>query len=394
MHILESYALQNDLKIDKPLIYEKYFPLTVDKFITLDTSSLGTKALSYDHWQLVVDLIYPKLKELGITIIQLGDKGDRLLPNCYSTMGQCNFNQKSYIISRSLAHMSTNNESCHIASHYNKKSVVVFSNNCYPDQFKPYWTDEDKLFVIKPTNTKVRPSYNPAEEPKSINTVPPEEIASKILTLVGVHTFSPELKTVKIGKAFYNSRIDSDLTHLLDATKLKVSSLIVRMDFNFNEANLVQQLEACPCSVITSKPLSDEVINKYHKKIVELVYYIEDDHSPEFIKKIKEKSINYLLRSRKEGLELNDLKLDYFDYGLIQPIKPKSKNDFEELKDKNKLFYKSNYFIVHGNKFYPSTAAFLQKVQGAEQMNHDAQPIIDVPIFWEEEEHFQFFTKN
>jgi len=125
-----------------------------------------------------------------------------------------------------------------------------------------------------------------------------------------------------------------------------------------------------------------------------LVYYIEDDHSPEFIKKIKGKSINYLLRSRKEGPELNDLKLDYFDYGLIQPIKPKSKNDFEELKDKNKLFYKSNYFIVHGNKFYPSTAAFLQKEQGSEQMSHDPQPIIDVPIFWEEEEHFQFFTKN
>ena len=71
MHILESYALQNDLKIDKPLIYEKYFPLTVDKFITLDTSSLGTKALSYDHWQLVVDLIHPKLKDLGITKIRL-----------------------------------------------------------------------------------------------------------------------------------------------------------------------------------------------------------------------------------------------------------------------------------------------------------------------------------
>ena len=121
MHILESYALQNDLKIDKPLIYEKYFPLTIDKFITLDTSSLGTKALNYDHWQLVVDLIYPKLKELDIYIVQLGEKTDQLLQNCYSTMGQCNFNQKAYVISKSLAHISTNNESCHIASHYNKK---------------------------------------------------------------------------------------------------------------------------------------------------------------------------------------------------------------------------------------------------------------------------------
>tara|TARA_Y100000356_G_scaffold56615_1_gene45789 strand:- start:281 stop:1465 length:1185 start_codon:yes stop_codon:yes gene_type:complete len=394
MHILESYALQNDLKIDKPLIYEKYFPLTIDKFITLDTSSLGTKALNYDHWQLVVDLIYPKLKELDIYIVQLGEKTDQLLQNCYSTMGQCNFNQKAYVISKGLAHVSTNNESCHIASHYNKKSVVVFSNNCYTGQFKPYWTDEDKVCIVEPPKGSVRPSYNPNEEPKSINTIAPEEIASKILALVGVHTFSPELKTVKIGKSFYNSRIDSDLTHLLDANKLKVASLIVRMDFNFNEANLVKQLEACPCSVITSKPISDEILNKYHKKIVELVYYIEDDHSPEFIRKIKQKSINYLLRTRKEGKEINDLKLDYFDYGLIQPIKAKSRDDFEELKGKNKLFYKSNYFIVHGNKFYPSTAAFLNKEQGSPNMKHEIHPVIDIPLFWEEEEHFQFLAKK
>ena len=62
MHILESYALQNDLKIDRPFVYEKFFPLAIDKFITIDTSNLGTPALTYDHWQLVVDLIYYKAR--------------------------------------------------------------------------------------------------------------------------------------------------------------------------------------------------------------------------------------------------------------------------------------------------------------------------------------------
>ena len=94
MHVLESYALQNDLKIDRPLIYEKFFPLAVDNFITLDTSNLGTSALSYDHWQLVVDLISPELEKKGIKIIHLGDKGDTPLTSCYSAIGQCNFNQK------------------------------------------------------------------------------------------------------------------------------------------------------------------------------------------------------------------------------------------------------------------------------------------------------------
>ena len=40
MHVLESYALQDNFKIDSPFIYEKYFPMAVEgKYITIDTSS-------------------------------------------------------------------------------------------------------------------------------------------------------------------------------------------------------------------------------------------------------------------------------------------------------------------------------------------------------------------
>ena len=74
MHILESYALQNDLKIDRPNVYEKYFPLAVDKFITLDSSCLQTGAMQYDHWNLVTEYLTPRLQKHGITILQLGSK--------------------------------------------------------------------------------------------------------------------------------------------------------------------------------------------------------------------------------------------------------------------------------------------------------------------------------
>ncbi len=79
MHILESYALQNDLKIDKPSVFERFFPLAVEDYITLDTSSLGTASLTYDHWQQVIDLIHPILEAKKIFIVQLGDKSDKPL---------------------------------------------------------------------------------------------------------------------------------------------------------------------------------------------------------------------------------------------------------------------------------------------------------------------------
>ena len=395
MHVLESYALQNDLKIDRPFVYEKFFPLAVDKFITIDTSNLGTSALVYDYWALVVDLIYPKLKELGIGIIQLGNKNDVPIPNCYMTLGQCNFNQKCYVINKSLAHCSPNNESMHIASAYNKKCVALFSHNSFPSQFAPYWSEEGRVEIVSPPPNG-KPSFNPNESPKSINKIKPEEVAEKILNLLGVFTFVPEFKTVRIGHSFNQKRIESTLTHLLDPEKLGVSSLIVRMDLNFNEEALKKQLDVSACSIITNQPFSFEILEQYSKKIAELVYYIEDDDilGVEFIAKVKEKSINYLLRSRAGDDEIKDYKLAYFNYGLIHHIRQKNQEDFEELKGKKGLHYKSKHFIIHNNGFYPSTAALLRLKYATPSMAHEPQEIIDDPIFWEEEEHFQFFEKK
>jgi|TARA_R110000824_G_scaffold21406_1_gene79771 hypothetical protein len=403
MHVLESYALQNDLKIDKAVVYEKYFPLAVDKFITIDTSTLGTSSLAYDHWQLVVDLIHSQLEEEGIKIIQLGDKNCTPLHQCYITLGQCNFNQRAYIVGKSLIHICPNNESSHVASHYNKKSIVLFSNNCYLSQFSPYWTDRPTLDQFKRGESRAellqppihkRPSFNPNENPKSINSIKPEVVAEKILKQLDIHTFVPEFETVKIGSSFHRPRTESTLTHLLDAKKFGVSSLIIRMDLNFNEEVLRKQLESCECSIITNRPLSDETLNKYHKKIVELVYYIEDDNDPSFIRKVKEKSMTYLLRSNKDEEQTNDFKLDYMDYGLVNQMPTRSQGDFEELKGLENLYYKSTHFIIHNNKFYPSTAAYLRNTQGSPSMQHDPYPVIDDPLFWGEEEHFHFFVKK
>ena len=397
MHILESYALQNDLKIDLPEVYEKYFPLAVDKFITLDTSSLETGAMMYDYWNLVVESLSGRLEAQGIKIVQLGSKKCQPIPGCYLTVGQCDFNQRSYIIKRSLLHLSVNNESSHIASGFNKKLVVVFPRNCYVNQFNPYWSKTDDVTILQGESSLKKPSYNPAESPKTINTVKPEEIVKAVLRKLDLFDESDpdwQYETLKIGASYNRRRIESNLSHLIDPKQLGVASIIVRMDLNFNEANLEEQLKQGPCSIITNKAINNEIIDKYHKSILEIVYYITDDHDPDFIKKIKSKSIKYILRSRKSDEEINDLKLDYFDYGIITRMAPKEQNDFKELKDKDNLFYRSNYFIIHNRKFYPNTAALARLKQGGEVFNHDPHEVIDDPSFWEDEEHYHIFRKK
>ena len=57
-----------------------------------------------------------------------------------------------------------------------------------------------------------------------------------------------------------------------------------------------------------------EILKQFSKKIVELVYYIEDDDiaGVDFINEVAEKSINCLLRSRTGGQQTNDYKLALF----------------------------------------------------------------------------------
>jgi len=270
--------------------------------------------------------------------------------------------------------------------------VSLFSNNCFPNQFAPYWGNEKYMEIISPPITQ-KPSFNPQENPKSINRITPEKIAQKVLNLAGIVTVAPEFKTLRIGNSFNRKRVESTLTHVLDPEKIGVSSLIVRMDLNFNEEALKVQLKASPCSVITNQPFSVEILKQYSKRIVELVYYIEDDDiaGVNFVDKVGEKSINCLLRSRATGDELNDYKLAYFDYGQVHQVPKKNKQDFEELKDKKKLYYKSNHFIIHNNSFYTSSAALLadeffnmsvedsskRQNKGFPSMEHKPQPVID-----------------
>lgn len=61
MNKLERYSLHSGLKVSKPFINDCYFPTTIDKYISFNTSSL-VQSKHYDLWQEVIDFIKPYLK--------------------------------------------------------------------------------------------------------------------------------------------------------------------------------------------------------------------------------------------------------------------------------------------------------------------------------------------
>ena len=393
MHILESYALQDNLKIDKPSIYEKFFPMAVQgKYITLDVST-DDDASKYDHWHMVVDYLVPHLKELGVTIVQLGDKEDEQLPGCYIAVGQTDINQKAYVVKNSSLHVSGNNFSLQLASNYGKKIVTLFSNSFY-EQFKPYWSKEDDVTVLK--GNKNKPSFNPSEFPKTINLIGPEKVAENILRSLG-KPYSFAFSTLKVGLLYKHRRIESSLSHpIADIASLGIESLIVHLDYNYNLDNLIKQFELCPCSIVTNKPIPADIILKYKNKIVEIVYYLEDDNDPSFVTFCIQNGINIGLISRQPKEKVDQYKINYLDIDKPINIVPEIKlEDIEEIKNinKKKLFFKSNKFLIHDGK------AFAHKLhisynQPVSSLDHPFLQAIDHRDFWEDKEHFYFVERK
>ena len=63
MHLIERYASACGVKISRPYIYDKYFPLPFDKYITFQPYS-KYDSKNYDYWDEVILLILPYLKAL------------------------------------------------------------------------------------------------------------------------------------------------------------------------------------------------------------------------------------------------------------------------------------------------------------------------------------------
>ena len=393
MHILESYALQDNLKIDKPFIYEKFFPMAIEgRYITIDTVS-DDESNKYSHWTMVLDFLTPYLKEKKITAVQLGGKEDEQIPGCYIAVGQTDPNQKAYVIKNSALHISANTLSLQIASSYNKKIISLFGNSFY-EQFKPYWSNPDDVTLLK-GNIK-KPTFNGNEVPKTIDAIAPERVAQAILQNLG-HPHSFAFNTLRIGSLYKNRRIESSLSNpIADIGALGVESLIVHLDYNYNLDNLIKQLEICPCSVITNKPIPEDIILRYKERIVEIVYFLEDDNDPSFVNFCisKGKQIGLLSRQPKESID--KYKINYLDIDKPINIIPEIKfEDIEEIKNTNKkkIFFKSNKFLIHEGKAYPNKMSVAVN-QSISSFDHPFCQIIDHRDFWEDKEHFYFVEKK
>jgi len=338
MHLIERYATACGVKIDKPYIYDTFFPLPVEKYITFQPFS-KYPSKNYDYWEEVILMIIPYLQKNNINIVQIGGKDDKPILNCVNLCGQTKISQAAFIIKNGILHLGADSFAAHIASGYDKKIVALYSNNNI-NNVKPYWTKAEDMILLEPKLNR-KPQYSAHEMPKSINSIKPEEIAKSILKLLNIEDAQLP-KTLFIGQEYINKTLEVVPDQPLNISQIQIDNIIVRMDYHFNEQVLEYYLQNKKCIIITEKAIDENILKKYKQNIPQVVYTINENNQPEFARTLKRNAINFVLISYLQEEDLNKFKLDYMDYGLI--IKREYPNNKIEIN--NNTYFKSSRIIL------------------------------------------------
>ena len=338
MHLIERYATACGVKIDKPYIYDTFFPVNVEKYISFQPFS-KYQSKNYDYWDEVVSIISPYLQKNNITLVHIGAKDDKTVNNTLNLCGQTNISQAAYIIKNSIMHVGADSFAAHIASGYGKKIVALYSNNNV-NNVKPYWTKPEDMVLLSPKINK-KPQYSVNESPKSINHIKPEAIAEGILKLLNI-PYNNLPKTVYIGNEYINKTLEIIPDKPINPAQIGLDTLVIRMDYVFNEQVLELFLQQKKCIVFTNKPINEELLKKYKQNIPQLIYIVEKDNDTSFVKTLKRNTINAAFISYLSEEELNQFKLDYMDYGLIV------KRDYptDKIESNNNTYFKSSRILI------------------------------------------------
>jgi hypothetical protein len=380
MRLLDTYATNTGSKIDKPFIYSKFFPLPIGKYITFQAQT-PYDSRNYSYWQEVINLLHPFLNKNDIHILQVGTKDEKVLNGVVNLLGQTNINQLSYVIENSILHFGADSLCVHLSSHFNKPIVSLYSIS-NPSVAGPHFGDKNKHILLKGYERigNRKPSYSQVESPKSIDTIKPEEICTAILNLLNIE-YSNLPETIHFGQDFNVKSFEIIPDKMIDPNSIPIENPIVRMDYHFNEQALQNILEVKKTIIFTNKPIKKDIIQKYKKNILQVIYIIEENNDINFVKTLKNNSINYTLLSFLEESNLNKYKIDYMDYNLIVNRKHKTKED-TKITDINNLFYKSSR-VLHS-----SEGQFISRY---DWLNKTGNKVVDDPDFWKEADNFYIF---
>ena len=325
--LVEVYAKDLGVKVGEPTITEHFYPNTTENYICFDFNS-DNKSESYNYWDIVWSLIQPFLKKDDISLIEI--------PKIPAK-------QKNFFIKNSLLYIGLANHNTIIADHYKIPSVSLLTN-IYESNFNSISMGK----IITPDFSTSKPSFD--ENCQRINEIKPEVVAQAILEQLCIKE-EIKFKTVRIGSTFHTDVVEIVPNFSGISEQLKDKPINVRGDLHWNLENIVDWCRFSYVNLYITSAFDVELL-KYMPKLKQIVFKYQDSENTDkskFFKELKKRKISLIIQVQKD-IDINEVRLKYFDYNVVEEGEPK-----EEVKASK--FFSKKRFAIDGKSFKSESSA-------------------------------------
>lgn len=119
-----------------------------------------------------------------------------------------------------------------------------------------------------------------------------------------------------------------------------------------------------------------------------VVFKITEVDQKEYLAQLEALGLKTMLVSELPEARISELKIKYYEFGLIIKVEQVAEEKISELKKEvNRLFFRSSKITASDSKFYASAAAVAK--ESPIQNNDEYQKVIDSPDFWKD---LDFYT--
>lgn len=397
MKLLERYASQTGLRIGKQYLPESFYPLPFERYITIHASS-GMQAKNYPHYNEVIGLLAPALKELGIAIVQLGGKDEPALRGAHHLQGVTSIQQSNYVLSRAILHVGNDSWLAHRAGELSVPLVAVYGSTTVANH-SPYRV-HPKSQLLESHRWGKQATFASQEMPQTIGLIAPEIVANAVLAILGAAAVTH--CSLSFGDHYYDALVET-VPDVVVGPQVQIGGpLVVRMDYLFNEDVLLKNLQLRKCAVISNREIDVAKLAALKPHLSSMRVVI-DQVSPAWIKAVKRLGVPLgFVSDKTDEAKVRQMRLDYSEACMFDPYVRSTKDDFlkaaasylnlEKVEpDMATLRFKTHKVLLAGEKAYLSKAHWLAG-QPSDVQTANSAPIIDSPDFWADTAHHYYYT--
>jgi hypothetical protein len=404
--LASTYARSTGLLLDQPSIMEAFYPQPHDRYITLQTGS-KQGAKMYTYWLEVVSLLKPMLDANRIGIVLLGGNDDPMVNGTHDLRGKTTYLQSAFILKRALCHMGTDSWLAHLAGAFHRPLVALYGSTD-PSAHGPYWCDVSKTVLLVSHRNGGRPTFVQQEVPKTIDLIPPEQVANAVLRLLGIGEQFP-FSTLSIGPLYSHTLLELVPNTVPAPSFLPDLPITVRMDHEHNMDVLVQVLQTGrKIHIVTKAPIDLGLLQQARPSILTYSHELGEVEVgyADSIRALFAANHAFYTRETDEK-KIADIRFRYFDHVTVgvqrdptrddwigsvltytnRPDTPENRLDIVgQLAQNGRVRFKTNKYILSGGKVAISYA-HLAAGQFIDSLAANTADLIDDPALWRDQQH-------